>query len=576
MKIECDKCAAKYSIADEKVRGKTFKIRCKKCSNVIIVRDKGGAAAAAEGPAPAADHAPGWHLAINGETVGPMPEDEVRQRYDAGEIDKETAVWQEGFEDWIPLSDVELFANLPDRAAAPAAAAGAAAAAEDPFASANHDDYAAPAAAVGSDLPAAAAPMEPAAADSPRVSNLTGQRNENSVLFSLDSLSALATGGGAAAAPAAAAPSAAAAPAAARAAANPAKGLATSAPSSEGSGLIDIRALGAMVGGGAASPAAVASPHPGAADDAALPSFGGGGLGGLAATPLVPAPAPADQAAAVAAAAPAAPTRSQAPLYIMMGLLLLAVAGLVAFVVTREPQERIVKETVAAPAAAPSVADKDDDKDDDKKDKDDGDKASDDKAESGDDGDKEGTGGEDEAADGEDEGEDGLVGSSTAKKKTKGKKGKKTTTKAGGDPLADAIGEPSTSTTKKKKSGGDPGIDCILDPSKCGGGSSTTTKKKKAVDSNLPEKLSATDIKNGVSPYKAAAKSCGGKHGGKSGEKVTIKLSISGSTGKVTAASATGTHAGTPLGNCVAAALKKAKFQKFQKSSLGVQYPIRL
>ena len=48
MKIECDKCSAKYSIADEKVRGKTFKIRCKKCSNVIIVRDKAGGGDAAE------------------------------------------------------------------------------------------------------------------------------------------------------------------------------------------------------------------------------------------------------------------------------------------------------------------------------------------------------------------------------------------------------------------------------------------------------------------------------------------------------------------------------------------------
>ena len=91
MKIECDKCGAKYSIADEKVRGKTFKIRCKKCSNVIIVRDKGMAAAEAGAAAAAADQAaPGWHLAINGETVGPMAEDDVRRRYAAGEIDKET------------------------------------------------------------------------------------------------------------------------------------------------------------------------------------------------------------------------------------------------------------------------------------------------------------------------------------------------------------------------------------------------------------------------------------------------------------------------------------------------------
>ena len=38
MKIVCDNCATKYSIADEKVRGKVFKIRCKKCSHIIVVR----------------------------------------------------------------------------------------------------------------------------------------------------------------------------------------------------------------------------------------------------------------------------------------------------------------------------------------------------------------------------------------------------------------------------------------------------------------------------------------------------------------------------------------------------------
>ena len=108
MKIECDKCSVKYSIADEKVRGKTFKIRCKKCSNVIIVRDKG--VVSESGASPAADAGgPGWHLAINGETVGPMGEDEVRQRFSAGEIDKDTAVWQEGFDDWLPLGEVDAF-----------------------------------------------------------------------------------------------------------------------------------------------------------------------------------------------------------------------------------------------------------------------------------------------------------------------------------------------------------------------------------------------------------------------------------------------------------------------------------
>ena len=55
MKIVCDSCGAKYSIADEKVAGKIFKIRCKKCSSVLEVRgDPSGAQAPQEplGPAP--------------------------------------------------------------------------------------------------------------------------------------------------------------------------------------------------------------------------------------------------------------------------------------------------------------------------------------------------------------------------------------------------------------------------------------------------------------------------------------------------------------------------------------------
>src|SRR5690606_12785922 len=110
----------------------------------------------------------------------PMPEEEVRQRYEAGEIDKETAVWQEGFEDWVPLGEVDVFASLPDRRAA---------AAEDPFVSANQDDYAATGlgsavaaggasavrALAGNDRAGAGGGAQPA---SPRVSQLTGQRNE--------------------------------------------------------------------------------------------------------------------------------------------------------------------------------------------------------------------------------------------------------------------------------------------------------------------------------------------------------------------------------------------------------------
>jgi predicted Zn finger-like uncharacterized protein len=41
MKFVCERCHTKYSIADEKVRGKVLKVRCKTCENVITVRESG-------------------------------------------------------------------------------------------------------------------------------------------------------------------------------------------------------------------------------------------------------------------------------------------------------------------------------------------------------------------------------------------------------------------------------------------------------------------------------------------------------------------------------------------------------
>src|SRR5512138_3062200 len=51
MKFQCDRCKTRYSIADEKVRGKILKIRCKSCEAIITVRDQ---APGPIGPAPTA------------------------------------------------------------------------------------------------------------------------------------------------------------------------------------------------------------------------------------------------------------------------------------------------------------------------------------------------------------------------------------------------------------------------------------------------------------------------------------------------------------------------------------------
>ena len=52
MKFHCDRCKTRYSIADDRVRGKILKIRCKNCSAVITVRE-GMADAPAAQPKPA-------------------------------------------------------------------------------------------------------------------------------------------------------------------------------------------------------------------------------------------------------------------------------------------------------------------------------------------------------------------------------------------------------------------------------------------------------------------------------------------------------------------------------------------
>jgi len=288
MKIVCDSCGTKYSIADEKVRGKVFKIRCKKCSHIIVVRggETGGPEAAA---APATEG--GWHLVIDGEQVGPLGDADVRTKIERGEVKADTYTWKEGFADWVKLSAVPEFAGLvaedmggvamaggemfPSGAVTAAPANGAdrsrraSGAGRSLFGGGGPSDvFAAPASAArggGGDLfgSAAAAPASEesrwpssgaaaAGHDGGRVESLTGQRHENSVLFSLSNLQSLAMP-----------------------AAKPVATTSSNSALTEGSGLIDIRAMAASTlgtssgGGGGLS---FGGSSGGAADD--LPAFG--------------------------------------------------------------------------------------------------------------------------------------------------------------------------------------------------------------------------------------------------------------------------------------------------------------
>jgi predicted Zn finger-like uncharacterized protein len=129
MKIVCDNCATKYSIADEKVRGKVFKIKCKKCSHIIVVKGQelSGDAPAGfdqketrvfdysgfEGTKDAGAAAdPIWHLVIDKEQVGPLTVGELAQKWAAGEVDADTYTWREGFDDWKRLGTVDELAAV--------------------------------------------------------------------------------------------------------------------------------------------------------------------------------------------------------------------------------------------------------------------------------------------------------------------------------------------------------------------------------------------------------------------------------------------------------------------------------
>ncbi len=270
MKIVCDNCATKYSIADEKVVGKVFKIRCKKCSHIIVVKGTPGEAAAAQAVADgvAAGQDPGtiaqeqpaavWHLVIDREQVGPMTVEEVREKFRGGQIDNETYAWREGFDDWLKLAQIDEFRDLSappqnntdDQATRRSNSAdlfNQASREEEPAPSADlfnsaapvsehvrtsapnaatimastHTDEYAPPASSGRSRPS---PDDAALSAGADIRPMTGARSENSVLFSLNNLQALATGGG---------PSS-----------QPKPGYANS--QSEGSGLIDIRQMAAQ------------------------------------------------------------------------------------------------------------------------------------------------------------------------------------------------------------------------------------------------------------------------------------------------------------------------------------------
>lgn len=130
MKFHCDSCNARYSIPDERVRGKVLKVRCKSCSAIITVReDAEPEAPESAAQAPGAPVAPSavvadvdWYMSIGGEQTGPMKLPVATAWVAKQAPGVEIYCWYDGFGDWKPVTEVAAFAGARPRPSQPIAA----------------------------------------------------------------------------------------------------------------------------------------------------------------------------------------------------------------------------------------------------------------------------------------------------------------------------------------------------------------------------------------------------------------------------------------------------------------------
>jgi predicted Zn finger-like uncharacterized protein len=216
MKVSCQACGAKYTIADDKVRGRKVKIRCKSCGTPIVVDGQSDVpAVAAAGSAPATAAAPAaatgpsvsWSVNLSDTDQRTMTTEEIVAAWKSGEVTSDAFVWKDGMGDWVAVLEHAELAPLLSGAAAGAPTPGAGTpfgptvvTATAPAESARLSgggrgagvdlfNASAAAGAPEEDDVATSAPALPTAGSTAYDDGkMTGARNENSVLFSLDSL----------------------------------------------------------------------------------------------------------------------------------------------------------------------------------------------------------------------------------------------------------------------------------------------------------------------------------------------------------------------------------------------------
>jgi len=390
MKVVCESCQAKYQVPDERVAGKKLKIRCKRCGATVLIRGdltQIGLAEASQSIQPlnaiADDGAPAgsgeleWHASVEGQSFGPFDTTQLLLWLEEQPNGWDAHVWRDGFSDWVEVRMVpELMAGAPASASTEQAVPPLP---DDPeleeegptrtFSSQDVNDVndvqvaARPARGNGNgngtrsqelrarassirtrsspSLPAAAAmPAAAAAASgwsgastgaSPRVSAaqaMTGERNEDSVLFSTSNLQQVAMTSN---------------QSNYGAAANPGSGFA----SGDASGLIDIRALASLARQTTPQIAPGASQDRFRADDDSRLAV----MNQTGAFNRVDSLAPVSTASSSSTAA--------VPLAILGGFALVAAAAFAAILITRESEPEVasvaVVPEVTAATAQPTV-----------------------------------------------------------------------------------------------------------------------------------------------------------------------------------------------------------------------------
>ena len=163
MRFSCDACSSKYSIADERVKGRILKIRCKACNHIITVREEekskstrlptppvpadagppvrrsatqdaidasfGPAASMEEGehtvvsnnpgllldlqraaekaPAPPPQAVDEWFVSFDGEQEGPLSLARAKERISVEHAKgRECFGWKAGFFVWLPIEEI--------------------------------------------------------------------------------------------------------------------------------------------------------------------------------------------------------------------------------------------------------------------------------------------------------------------------------------------------------------------------------------------------------------------------------------------------------------------------------------